>query len=113
MTNGNWSQVPFFSEEGIGDAINPSSLPSSVYLPSEQDYALWPDSAFPAQTDAETGQQSTESYMSFSDGLDFSICDDLPLMSGLSGSSASWDGLPGPVVYDVAEAQPAQDETYR
>lgn len=95
------------------DAINLSSLPNSVYLPSEQDYGLWPDSALSmAQTDAETGQQR-ESYMSFSDGLDFSICDDMPLMSDLSGSSASWDALPGPVAYDAAEAQPAQDERHR
>lgn len=98
------------------DAINLPSLPSSVYLPNEQDYGLWPDSAFPsAQTESETGQQSVQSYMSFSDGFDFSTYDETPLMSDLSGSSASWDGLPGPVAYDVAETRPnvTQDDTYR
>lgn len=96
------------------DAINLSSLPSSVYLPNEQDYGLWSDGAFPsAQTESETGQPSVESYMSFSDGLDFSAYDDTPLMSDLSGSSACWDGPLGPVAYNVAETQPTQNHTCR
>lgn len=96
------------------DAINLPSLPSSVYLPGEQDYGFWPDSTFPeTQTGGETAQQGVQSYMSFSDGLDFSTYDDTPLMSDLSGYSASWDGFPVPVAFDATETQPAQDETCR
>lgn len=94
--------------------MNAIDLPSSVYQPSEQDYGFWSDNIFPvAPAEGEIEQQSVESYIPFSDGLDLSAYDEPQLLSDFSGSAAAWDGMPMSVAYDVTGIQSAQDEACR
>jgi hypothetical protein len=93
------------------DAID---LPSSVYQASEQDYGVWSDNMFPvAQAEGGTEQQSAESYIPFSDGLDLSAYNEPQLLSDFSGSAATWNDMPTSVAYDMSGIQSAQDEACR
>jgi hypothetical protein len=94
--------------------MNSIDLPSSVYQPGEQDYGFWPDEMFPtSQVQATTEQQDVDSYIPFSDSLDFSTYNESNFMSDFSDPIAKWDGQTMPIAHDVTGIQSAQEETCR
>lgn len=94
--------------------MNTTELPSSVYQAGEQDHSFWPEDKFlPAQLEVATEQQDANSYVSFSDSLDFSSYNDSHWMSDFSDPLMAWDEQTMPIAHDMTGIQPTQEETHR
>ena len=94
--------------------MNATELPSSVYHAGEQDYNFWPEDVFPPiQLDVATEQQDANSYISFSDSLDFGSYNDSHWMSDFNDPLMAWDEQTMPIAHDMTGIQSTQEETHR
>lgn len=94
--------------------MNAIDLPSSVYQTGEQNYGLWPDDTFPPrQLETTTKQQDTNSYISFSDSLDFGPYNESYLMSDFSEPVTAWDEQTMPISHQVTGIQSVREEMHR